>query len=387
MLTKNSSYSNSKKSFAEQVNIFSVGMGNPTIMIMVLIFILAGIFTTIANSIGAVDSVVKIIQIIIPNNFLILAFFLISSLISLSIGTSCGTIVALSPIAISISQSLNLNETLILGCIIGGAMFGDNLSIISDTTIAAAKTQHIELKDKTKYNFKIVILPVLACIAIYCTKNVQFSTQSISVEQIDLHDYLKIFPYFFLLGLGIYGINVVLLLILGIIANCLLGIFCNSMPIGNTLELICKGALSMSNIIIIALIAGGTFELLYQKRIFKKIIHIFEKLSFQSKYEELFLCIFIGLINLFTANNTISIIVAGPLAYEIGQKHHLDAKRIASLLDITSCVVQGLLPYGAQILIATSLSSKSPIEIIKNTYYPIVLGIFLVLSILLQKKK
>lgn len=376
---------NLRSTIDKKIETFTTGMGNSTIMLMTLIYILIGVFTALAQSIGAIDSVVKIIQVIVPHNFIVLGIFLMASLISVSIGTSCGTIAALTPIALLTSKSLGLDDALVLGCVVGGSMFGDNLSIISDTTIAASQTQHIALKDKTRYNFRIVLIPFIICMILYSFEKASLPTPT--QISIDLSDFFKITPYLFLFGLGIYGMNVILLLLIGILLNCILGFSYNLITSKDLFPLIGKGSLTMSNIIVIALLLGGTLEIVRQTGLLKKIISVLQKTTSNLKRCELGICFFTGLVNIFTGSNTISLIIAGPIVHEISIKNALNPKRIASLIDITSCVIQGLIPYGAQILIPTALANISPFAIIKNTYYPIVLGVFLILSILTQKKK
>ena len=379
---------NHKEKLGKKIELFALGMGNKDIMIMCLIFILAGAFTATAQAVGGVDSAVIITQHFIPSKFIISGLFVVSALISLSIGTSCGTIAAIVPIAVSLSQSMGLSPAVVVGATVGGAMFGDNLSIISDTTIASTRTQNVEMRDKMLCNLKIVLIPALICAAIYTLP--WFSSQSNTAATMmpSIENYVKILPYILLLSLGIAGINVMFLLLIGIILNTIIGISFGLFNIFDAFTFIGDGTISMATTLIVAMLAGG---LLLLVRYNGGIAYIIEKTGLWIKGRktcEVGICFLVGVINLFTANNTVAIITAGPIAKELSQKYGVCPKRTASLLDTVSCCVQGMIPYGAQILIATSLAapvSLSPFMIMKGLFYPWLMLLGVIFSIIFSQ--
>ena len=381
---------NHKEKLSKKIELFALGMGNKDIMIMCLIFILAGAFTATAQAVGGVDSAVIIAQHFIPAKFIISGLFVVSALISLSIGTSCGTIAAIVPIAVSLSQSMGLSPAIVVGATVGGAMFGDNLSLISDTTIASTRTQNVEMRDKMLCNLKIVLIPALICTLIYTMP--WFSTQSDAVLTLapSIENYVKILPYILLLLLGVAGINVMFLLLIGIILNTIIGITFGLFNIFDAFTFIGDGTISMATTLIVAMLAGG---LLLLVRYNGGINYIIEKTGLYIKDRktcEVGICFLVGVINLFTANNTVAIITAGPIAKELSQKYSVCPKRTASLLDTVSCCVQGMIPYGAQILIATSLAasvSLSPFMIMKGLFYPWLMLFGVIFSIIFLNNK
>lgn len=378
---------NHKEKLSKKIELFAHGMGNKDIMIMCLVFILAGAFTASAKAVGGVEAAVMIAQHFIPSQFMVLGIFFISALISLSIGTSCGTIAAVVPIAVSISQSLGINPSFVLGAVVGGAMFGDNMSLISDTTIAASRTQNVKMRDEMLANFKIVFLPAILCILLY-TLPVFSSANLISAENILTFDnYIKISPYILLLILGICGINVMFLLFFGTILNIIIGVSYGIFSIFDAFGYIGDGTASMAETLIVAMLAGG---LLLLVRYNGGITYIINKTGSWIKNKrtcEIGICFLVGIINLFTANNTVAIIASGSIAKELSGKYNVEAVRTASLLDTTSCVVQGLIPYGAQILIASSLAMVSPFTILKGMFYPVLILLGLLFSILKTKNE
>lgn len=381
---------NHKEKLNKKIEIFALGMGNKDIMIMCLVFILAGAFTATAQSVGAVDSAVAITQHFIPQQFMVSGLFVVSALISLAIGTSCGTIAAIVPIAVTLSQSLGLNPAVLLGATVGGAMFGDNMSLISDTTIASTRTQNVEMRDKMLCNLRIVIVPALVCTLLYMLPTFTTSTSEIVPVVVGISDYIKVIPYILLLILGVSGINVMFLLLVGTILNTIIGISMGIFDIFGAFAHIGNGTISMANTLIVALLAGGMLQMV---RWNGGITYIIKKTEFFIKTKRLCefgICFLVGVINLFTANNTVAIITAGPIARELTQKYGVDPRRTASLLDTTSCCVQGMIPYGAQILIATSLASAAAISsfsIMKNLFYPVLMGFGLLVSLFFTKNE
>ncbi len=380
---------NHKEKLNKKIEIFALGMGNKDIMIMCLVFILAGAFTASAQAMGGVDAAVEISKYFIPSQFIISGLFVVSALISLSVGTSCGTIAAVVPIAVALSQSMGLNPAVVIGATIGGAMFGDNLSLISDTTIASTRTQNVEMRDKMICNLKIVILPAILCVLLYMLPVFTSEITKTAVLAPDIQAYIKIIPYILLLILGIMGINVMFLLLAGTILNTIIGISFGLFDIWGAFSFIGDGTTSMANTIIVALLAGGLLCMVRYNGGISYIINKTQYLIKNKKSCEFGITFLVGIINLFTANNTVAIITAGPIAKELSIKYGVDPKRTASLLDTTSCCVQGIIPYGAQILIATSLAASisiSSFSIMKGLFYPALMGIGLLISLIRNKE-
>lgn len=367
---------NHKEKLNKKIEIFALGMGNKDIMIMCLIFIMAGAFSATAVAVGGVDAAVKIATHFIPFKFMISGLFVISALISLSIGTSCGTIAALVPIAVSLSQSIGFNPAIVVGAVVGGAMFGDNLSLISDTTIASTRTQNVDMRDKMLYNLKIVIIPAFLCVLLYMLPIFTSLSTSNAVTALDLESFIKVAPYVLLLILGISGINVMFLLLIGIILNTIIGIYFGIFNIFGAFACIGDGTVNMATTLIVALLAGGLLRMVRYNGGITFIIQSAGKFIKNKKTCEFGICFLTGIINLFTANNTVAIITAGPIAKELSLEYGVSAKKTASLLDTISCCVQGMIPYGAQILIAVSLSSSvalTSFAVMKGLFYPVLM--------------
>lgn len=379
---------NHKEKLTRKIEIFAHGMGNKDIMIMCLIFILAGAFASTASAVGGVDSAVNIAQHYIPAKYMVLGIFIISALISLSIGTSCGTIAAIAPIAVSISQGCDINPSVILGATVGGAMFGDNMSLISDTKIAASRTQNVKIRDEMFFNLKIITIPAILCIILYLFPNFAAVSNEMTLNPLTIDNFIKAAPYVLLLILGVSGINVMFLLLFGIILNTIIGISYNLFNIYEAFTYIGDGTVKMATTLIVALLAGGLLMLVRYNGGITYIIQETEKWIRNKKTCEIGICFLVGIINLFTANNTVAIITSGSIAKELSQKNKVNPIRTASLLDTTSCAVQGIIPYGAQILIATSLAYSANISsysIMKCMYYPLLMFLGLFISIFIHK--
>ena len=368
---------NHKEKLGKKIELFALGMGNKDIMIMCLIFILAGAFTASAKAVGGVEAAVLLAQNFISPQFMVLGLFVISALISLSIGTSCGTIAAIVPIAVSISQSFGINPSFVLGATVGGAMFGDNMSLISDTKIAASRTQNVEIRDEMLYNLRIITVPAILCIILYCLPIFAGdSGGNFTNGALSFHNIIRVCPYILLLILGISGVNVMFLLLFGTILNVFIGIFFGTFGIFDALGYIGDGTISMATTIIVAMLAGGMLLLVRYNGGITYIINSTGKWIKDKKTCEIGICFLVGIINLFTANNTVAIITSGSIAKELSEKYGVNSVRTASLLDTTSCVVQGMIPYGAQILIATSLAASigvSSFTILKGMFYPVLM--------------
>ncbi len=381
---------NHKEKLSKKIEIFATGMGDKDIMIMCLIFILSGAFTASANATGGVHSAVVIAQTLIPPQFIVSGLFVISALISLAVGTSCGTIAAIVPIAAGLSTSLGFNPAVVVGATVGGAMFGDNMSLISDTTIASTRTQGVEMRDKMLCNLKIVLIPALICALIYTLPLFTTVNQGETLTSFTIDDIIKVLPYILLLILGVAGINVMFLLLAGTILNISIGMSYGIYNIFDAFATVGDGTISMATTLIVAILAGGLLKMVRYNGGMSYIMEKAGKWIKDKKTCEIGICTLTGIINFFTANNTVAIITAGPIARELADKYGVDRKRSASFLDTSSCVIQGIIPYGAQVLIATSLSSSvnlSSFTIIKHLYYPVLMGTGLILFVLFSKQK
>ena len=375
---------NHKEKLSKKIELFALGMGNKDIMIMCLIFILAGAFTATAKAVGGVEAAVMIAQHFIPTQFMVLGLFVISALISLAIGTSCGTIAAIVPIAVTISQTFGFNPSILLGATVGGAMFGDNMSLISDTKIAASRTQNVEMRDEMFYNLKIITIPAIFCLILYSLPLFTGNGANVESAVLTIDNYIKVMPYILLLILGISGINVMFLLLLGIILNTVIGMSYGMFDIFTAFSYIGDGTTSMANTIIVAMLAGGLLLLVRYNGGITYIIRETERWIKSKRTCEIGICFLVGVINLFTANNTVAIITSGSIVKELSEKYGIKAERAASLMDTTSCCVQGMIPYGAQILIATALAASigmTPFSILKGLSYPALMLLGLIFSI------
>ncbi len=375
---------NHKEKLHKKIELFALGMGNKDIMIMCLVFILAGAFTASAKAVGGVEAAVTIAQHFVPAQFMVLGLFIISALISLAIGTSCGTIAAIVPIAVTISQSFGINPSYVLGATVGGAMFGDNMSLISDTKIAASRTQNVKMRDEVFYNLKIITIPAFLCIILYSLPIFASSNNVLSATFISYDNYIKVSPYILLLILGISGVNVMFLLLFGTILNTIIGLSYGMFNIFDAFGYIGDGTTSMATTLIVAMLAGGLLLLVRYNGGITYIIKETGRWIKNKRTCEVGICFLVGIINLFTANNTVAIITSGTIAKELSQKYSVSAVRTASLLDTTSCIVQGMIPYGAQILIASSLAASigvSSFTILKGMFYPALMLFGLIFSI------
>ena len=334
---------------------FSVGASNKNIMLMVWIFILAGAFAQSAKQMGAIDATVNLTLHILPDNLLLAGIFIAACFISLSIGTSVGTIVALTPVAVGLAEKTGIDLPYMVAIVVGGSFFGDNLSFISDTTIASTKTQDCVMRDKFRVNFMIVVPAALVVLGIYIFQGLSVSAP----PQVQTIEWIKVIPYLIVLGTAVAGVNVMLVLLLGILSTGIIGIYTGT-AFFDWFGAMGTGITGMGELIIITLLAGG------------------------KRGAEFSIAALVGIANLCTANNTIAIITTGPIAKDIALRFHLDRRKTASILDTFSCLVQGIIPYGAQMLIASGLAGISPISIIGNLYYPFCMGTCAILAILLR---
>ncbi|WP_329904944.1 Na+/H+ antiporter NhaC family protein [Porphyromonas pogonae] len=359
---------------------FSQGASDKNILLMIWIFILAGAFAEGAKSMGAINAGVHAALSILPPDMVLPGLFLAACFISVSIGTSVGTIVALMPVALGLAQPLALDVAYIAGIVAGGAFFGDNLSFISDTTIATTRTQGCDMKDKFKVNLRIVLPAALVVLVIYIVQGSHLSSH-IQHEDFSL---ILIIPYLIVLGCAIYGMNVVAVLSLGIVSCGIVGTITGSVSFFDWIGSLGKGIGNMGELIIVTMLAGGMLELIKYNG---GIDFVIKKLTQNIKSKrgaELAIAALVSIANLCTANNTIAILTTGPIAREISEKYALDARKSASILDTFSCFIQGIIPYGAQLLIASGLAALSPVSIIGYLYYPLIMGITALLSIILR---
>ncbi|MFU7515810.1 Na+/H+ antiporter NhaC family protein [Clostridium sp. HCS.1] len=369
---------NRKEKFQNKVEIFCKGAGNSNIILMVMIFILAGAFAQVAKDMGAVDSTVNLGLSLLPSSLLIPGMFIISCFIAVSIGTSMGTIVALVPIAVGIASKTGIESALAGGAIVSGAMFGDNLSIISDTTIAATRTQGCEMKDKFRMNF-IIVLPaaiITALIFMILTRN----SDTIIIEALS-YNLIKIIPYIMVIITALLGVDVIIVLLLGILSSGIIGFIYGSFDILGFFNSISTGISGMSELIIISLLIAGTIEIIKYNGGIDFILNKGLK-NFKSKRgAEYGIATLVSLVDICTANNTVAIVTVGPIAKDISNKYDLEPKRVAGILDMFSCVFQGIIPYGAQLISAAALATISPIAIMKFLFYPYLMGICAIISI------
>ena len=381
-----------KRPLSEKVEIYARGMGEPNIMIMCLIFILAGAFASTAKGMGAVDGAVAIARAVVPDSLMLLGMFLVSSFISLAVGTSCGTIAALTPIAAGLAGGLSIPPAILLGAIVGGAMFGDNLSMISDTTIAATRTQNIPMRDKFRQNILIVLPAVAVTSAIYlfCGGSAQAAAGETAQSVTWAHAF-AVLPYVLILVFALLGWNVMLLLFAGTIMAGVIGIINGAFDFWGMLDLVGQGTLGMSETLIVAILAGGLLQTIRRNGGIGYLMEKIRKPVRSTRGCEFGVLLLVSVINLFTANNTVAIVIAGPIARELSEQYRCSAKRIASILDTGSCVVQGMIPYGAQILIAAGVAQTSKLDVsslslVGSLYYPMILGVCLIAAIAIHKE-
>lgn len=374
---------NRNESINKKVEVFCKGAGNTDIILMVIIFILAGVFAEVAKVMGAVDSTVNLGLTILPGNILLAGVFMICCFISLSIGTSVGTIAALAPMALGIAEKTGIPVGLALGAVVSGAMFGDNLSMISDTTIAATRTQGCDMRDKFKMNFAIVIPAAVATVAIFSLINMGNSTV---LDGSYGYSIIKVLPYMIVLIAALIGVNVMLVLVGGTIFAGVVGIITNTFDVWGFLKAVQDGIFGMSELIIISLLIGGMVEVIKYNGGIDFLLSFIRKRIKNKKGAELGIAALVSVVDVCTANNTIAIVMAGPIVKNIADKYEIDPRRAASLLDIFSCFFQGIIPYGAQILTAVGVASAmkiSPFDVMKYLYYPYLMGICAVLAVVL----
>lgn len=363
-----------------RINVFSRGAGTPQMMLMIWIFVLAGAFANSAKVTGAVDATVNLTLALLPPQMLLAGLFIAACFVSLSIGTSVGTIVALTPIAAGVATQTTMPVALLTAVVVGGAFFGDNLSFISDTTIVATQTQGCRLSDKFRVNAFIVVPAALLILLLYVAmgRDVTAPTAVQTVEP------LKVLPYVVVLVTAVVGMNVMAVLTLGIVLTGIIGIATGSYDLYGWFGAMGDGIVGMGELIIITMLAGGMLEVIKHNGGIDFIITKLTAHTHGKRGAELAIAALVSIVNVCTANNTVAIITVGGIARKISEKYSLDSRKCASLLDTFSCFTQGLLPYGAQLLMAAGLASLNPISLLPYLYYPLAIGIVALLAIVVR---
>lgn len=370
-----------KGTMEEKLSTFFKGCGNENILTMCMVYLFAGAFTEVTKQMGGIDAAVNIGMALIPSRFLGAGAFLISAFIALSTGTSVGTIVSVTPIAIGLAKAGGVNQYLIVGAAVGGAMFGDNLSVISDTTIAATRTQGVAMRDKFKTNF-LIALPAAVCTVIALSLTGQGGGAAAQTTGTSA-DLVRVIPYLFVLVSALFGLNVFLVLTGGILLSGVIGMALGSFTLLGFAGDIYTGFESMFEIFLLSMITGGLGEMVTQAGGLDWILMKVSRIVRGRRSAELGISSMVALTDFATANNTVAIIICAPVARDLSRRYHVDPKRTASLLDIFSCIVQGLIPYGAQLLYACALLDdlNSPFQVIMYCWYPLFLLGFALLSI------
>lgn len=371
------------RTLKERIDVYSHGAGTSQMMLMLWIFVLAGAFANSAKVMGSIDATVNLALTLLPGQMLLAGLFLAACFISLSIGTSVGTIVALTPIAAGIATETGASVPLMTAVVVGGSFFGDNLSFISDTTIMATSTQGCKLSDKFRVNSFIVIPAALIILAVYVLLGSGIS----SPQQVAEVSMIKVIPYLVVLITAIFGMNVMAVLTLGIALTGVIGMTDGSFDIFGWFHAMGEGILNMGELIIITMMAGGLLEIVRQQGGIDFIIQQLTRHVSTKRGAELSIAALVSLVNLCTANNTVAILTVGGISKQIGDRYGVDKRKAASILDTFSCMMQGLIPYGAQLLMAAGLAQLNPISIIPYLYYPLAIGVAALLSILFRYPK
>ena len=370
---------NPKQSFEDKIHICAQGIGDDNIVIMLFIFIMAGAFSGIASEAGGAASTANLLLSIIPGRFAVPGLFVISCLISMAMGTSVGTITVITPIACAVSNSGGLPLTLCVGVVVGGAMFGDNLSFISDTTIAATKTQGVEMKDKFRTNIRValpaaVITFVILLIYAVVSRGAEIGTFDYNIWQA--------LPYFIVLALSIMGINVFIVLMVGSVLFILVGMFTGSLTYATALSSMGSGISGMFETMIVTVLVASIAALMKENGGFAAILSLIRK-SADSRRGGMFGIAFLtAFMDVATANNTVAIVIAAPIARDISREYNVKPRVTASLLDTCSCIMQGIIPYGAQLLVAAGIAGVASFSLIPFLIYPFILAVFVVISII-----
>ena len=364
----------------KRINAYSRGAATEQMMLMIWIFVLAGAFAHSAKVMGAIDATVNLTLSLLPPQMLLAGLFLAACFISLSIGTSVGTIVALTPIAAGIAEQTGASVPLMTAVVVGGSFFGDNLSFISDTTIIATSTQGCRLSDKFRVNSFIVLPAAIIILAIYLLMGADIHAP----QEVPEVEFVKVIPYLIVLVCAIFGMNVMAVLILGIVFTGVIGLWMGAYDVFGWMQSMGDGIKGMGELIIITMMAGGLLEVIKLHGGIDFIIRLLTAHVHSKRGAELSVAALVSLVNVCTANNTVAIITVGGIAKQIGDRFGLDNRKCASILDTFSCFTQGLIPYGAQMLMAAGLASINPVSILPYLYYPMAIGLAALLAILFR---
>ena len=373
----------------KRVDTYSKGAGANNLMLMLWIYVLAGSFAASAKAMGAVDATVNLALSILPASMILPGLFLAACFISVSIGTSVGTVVALVPIAAGLAHSMDANVGMMTAIIVGGAYFGDNLSFISDTTVVATQTQNCKMSDKFKVNSMIVVPAAVLVLIAYSVMGVGLQAPT----HINEVEYMKVLPYLTVLVTAIAGMNVMAVLTLGTLLCGAIGIGSQLMGASGSYDLfgwfaaMGNGIIGMGELIIIAMMAGGMLEIIRENGGIDFIINKITAHVNSKRGAELSIAALVSMVNICTANNTVAILTVGNISKKIGDRFGVDNRKAASILDTFSCMVQGLIPYGVQMLLAAGLANLSPMDILPYLYYPLAIGVAALLAILLRYPK
>ena len=373
----------------KRVDTYSKGAGANNLMLMLWIYVLAGSFAASAKAMGAVDATVNLALSILPASMILPGLFLAACFISVSIGTSVGTVVALVPIAAGLAHSMNANVGMMTAIIVGGAYFGDNLSFISDTTVVATQTQNCKMSDKFKVNSMIVVPAAVLVLIAYSVMGIGLQAPT----HINEVEYMKVLPYLIVLITAIAGMNVMAVLTLGTLLCGAIGIGSHLLGASGCYDLfgwfsaMGNGIIGMGELIIIAMMAGGMLEIIRENGGIDFIINKITAHVNSKRGAELSIAALVSMVNICTANNTVAILTVGNISKKIGDRFGVDNRKAASILDTFSCMVQGLIPYGVQMLLAAGLANLSPMDILPYLYYPLAIGVAALLAILLRYPK
>ncbi len=372
-----------------RVDTYSKGAGANNLMLMLWIYVLAGSFAASAKAMGAVDATVNLALSILPASMILPGLFLAACFISVSIGTSVGTVVALVPIAAGLAHSMGVNTGMMTAIIVGGAYFGDNLSFISDTTVVATQTQNCKMSDKFRVNSLIVVPAAVIVLAIYAVMGIGLQAPT-DIPEVE---YVKVLPYLVVLVTAVAGMNVMAVLTMGTLLCGVIGVSCQLLGATGGYDLfgwfsaMGNGIIGMGELVIIAMMAGGMLEIIRENGGINYIIDKMTAHISNKRGAELSIAALVSMVNVCTANNTVAILTVGNIAKKIGDKFGVDNRKAASILDTFSCTVQGLIPYGVQMLLAAGLANLSPMDILPYLYYPLAIGIAALFSILFRYPK
>ena len=383
MLTAIVAVATSRGRLTKRLQRFTRGAAEPNLLLMIWIFVLAGAFANSAKEMGSISDMVNLTLSVVPPDALLAGIFLASALISLSIGTSVGTIVALTPIAIGMAETMEVSKAMLTAIVVGGSFFGDNLSFISDTTVVATQSQGVKMSDKFRTNIRIALPAALLMVVVYA---IMGRSLSVPTNLPDVN-FLKVMPYIVVLVAAACGVNVLLVLCLGILLTGGVGMISGDYDIYSWFAAMGNGVSGMGELIIITMLAGGVLEIVRSNGGIRYIMHKILSHVRSQRSAELSIAALVSIVDLCTANNTVAIITVAGIAKDISQRFSLDPKRVASILDTFSCTMQGIIPYGAQLLMAAGLAKCNPVDLMPYLYYPLTLGLFALITILIRRNR